>query len=100
MVVNGLTNDTPYTHILATTRSHLQLINTSIDIFLNKLHAFLKEKEEEGRPMMDKRKLDDTMGSRTTYLLVKCNCTYRVKNLEFKTYEFALIPTINHYCNE
>ena len=46
--MHGLTNDTPYTLILAndaTTRSHLQLINTSIDIFLNKLHAFLTEKE-------------------------------------------------------
>ena len=63
-VVNGLTNDTNYTLILAndaTTRSRLQLINTLIDVFLNKLHAFLTEKEEEGRPMMDKRKLDGTM---------------------------------------
>ena len=54
-IVNGLTNDTPYTLILAndaTTRSRLQLINTLIDIFLNKLHAFLTEKEEEGRPMI------------------------------------------------
>ena len=62
--MHGLTNDTPYTLILANdaaTRSRLQLINTSINIFLNKLHAFLTEKEEEGRPMMDKRKLDGTM---------------------------------------
>ena len=41
-----------------TTRSHLQLINTSINNFFSKLRVFLQIKEEEGRPMMVKRKLD------------------------------------------
>ena len=38
-------------------RSHLQLINTLIDNFFSKLHTFL----EEGRTVMDKRKLDGTV---------------------------------------
>ena len=37
-------------------RSHLQLINTSIDVFFSKLHAFLAEQRR--RPVIIKRKLD------------------------------------------
>ena len=40
------------------TRSLLQLINTSIDAFFSRLCAFLRNKEEVGRPMMIQRKLD------------------------------------------
>ena len=39
------------------TRSRLQLINTSIDTFFNKLCAFFIA-NKEGRPMMVKRNLD------------------------------------------
>ena len=39
------------------TRSRLQLINTLIDTFYNELRIFLTEKEEQGRPIMAKRKL-------------------------------------------
>jgi len=44
-------------------KSHLQLINTSINTFFSKLRAFLANKEdsEEGRPMIVKRKLDGTV---------------------------------------
>ena len=44
-------------HCDVITRSSLQLINTSINIFFSKLRAFLRNKEE-GRPVMAKRKLD------------------------------------------
>ena len=42
------------------TRSHLQLINTSIDTFFSKLGVVLVE-EEQLRPMMVKRKLDGSV---------------------------------------
>ena len=40
------------------TRSRLQLINTSIETSFSEFHAFLVEREEEGRAMMIKRKLE------------------------------------------
>ena len=43
------------------TTSSFQLINTLIDTFFSKLNAFLTEQKREGRPMMDKKKLDGTM---------------------------------------
>ena len=39
-------------------RSHLQLINTSIDTFFSKLDAFLADQKEQAGPKMVKRKVD------------------------------------------
>ena len=47
------------------TRSRLQLINTSIDTFFSKLHAFLVEQRRRRKAY--KRKLDGAVGKSSAY---------------------------------
>ena len=63
------------------TRSCLQLINTSINTFLVN---FVWNKEEEGRPVMVKRKLDGALdGSSADQKICELDVTTQpVKNLE------------------
>ena len=57
-------------------QKRLQLINTLIDTFFSKLHAFLQNKDEKARPVMVKRKLDGTVdGSLADQKLYKSDAT-------------------------
>ena len=52
--IHAVASNIPKFYCDIITRSHLQLINTSIDTFFSKLRAFLAEQRKKRRPVMEK----------------------------------------------